>query len=153
MKKNNIYVTAAALLVLGVVTAMFVNQNNKMIEESAPIEQVLSATTFDWRFSAASTNNLDGNPQTDIFLTVTHSGQTVEQQVDTVDGSCSVLEGEGDALATGGVQCYAAGFGQQYRVVGDGYVFFVERKFFEEALPEIDPPVYEWEVVSEFTFS
>ncbi len=114
-----------------------------------------ATTTFAWRFEEAQTNNLDGIPQTNIYLTIEHSNKKIEQRVDTVDGSCSEMEGEkyeGDVSDTGNIQCYAAGLGQQYRITQSKYVFFVERKLFEEALPDTVAPVYEWEVVKEFSF-
>jgi len=154
MKNSTLIIVVSVVLALGAVY-LFTNKESRVTTESIQTEQVEGPTTFAWRFADSSTDNMDGLPQTDIFLSVTHSNQTVEGLVDTVDGGCSQLEGEsyeGDISAMGRIQCYAAGFGQQYRITQSSDVFFVERKFFEEAMPEIAPPVYEWEVVSEFSF-
>jgi hypothetical protein len=154
--KNPIFLVVGVVAVL-VVVALYLFNNSESVADVDVVqtEQRENPATFTWRFTDSSIDNLDGLPQTDIFLSVTYGTQTVEGLVDTVDGGCSQLDGErydGDISAVGRVQCYAAGFGQQYRVTQSSDVFFVERKFFEEAMPEIAPPVYEWEVVSEFSF-
>ena len=155
--KNPIFIIIGLIVVVIVVALYLFNNSESMADvEAVQTEQVESPTTFTWRFDEADTNNLDGNPQTNVYLTITHSNRTIERLVDTVAGSCSELEGEsyeGDISTAGKVQCYAAGLGQQYRITQSKYIFFVERKLFEEALPDVTPPVYEWEVVEEFSFT
>ena len=158
--KNPIFIIIGLIVVVIVVALyLFNNSESRAGAEAVQTEQTeqnQGPTTFTWRFDEADTNNLDGNPQTDVYLTITHSNRTIERLVDTVDGSCSELEGEsyeGDNSTAGKVQCYAAGLGQQYRITQSKYIFFVERKLFEEALPDVTPPVYEWEVIEEFSFT
>ncbi len=111
-------------------------------------------TSFAWRFEEAETNNLDGNPQTNVFVVVTHSTGLSFELVDTVDGGCSELADEkyeGDVSNTGKVQCYSAGLGQQYKITESEAGYSVERKLFEEALPNTESPDYEWEVIKEIS--
>ena len=154
--KNPILIIVAVVAIIAV-AAVYVYRSgtNEVLVSPAPIESTTEGTTFAWLFAEAKTKNLDGLAKTDIFLTITYNHRSIERLVDTVPGGCSLLEGqifEGDISTAGSVQCYSAGFGQQYRVTQSGNVFIVERKFFEEALPDITPSVYEWEAVSEFSF-
>ena len=116
MKKITLAVAVLALIVLA---ALFV-VNTKPAEDVPTQGTSNSATTtFAWRFEEAQTMNPDGMPQTNLYLTIEHSNKKIEQRVDTVDGSCSELEGEkyeGDVSNTGNIQCYAAGLGQRYRI-------------------------------------
>lgn len=113
-------------------------------------------STFAWRFEEASSLNLDGIPETDIFLDATYSDGTVETKLtDTVSSSCNELpEAEEDSVSNSTViQCYGAGLGFLFKItMGDGK-YFVERKQFEEASPEYEPPVSEYEVIAEFPLS
>ena len=114
-----------------------------------------TATTFSWRFAEAKSINPDGIPRTEIFLTLTRSTENKERLIDTVDGGCSDLgrEGRGDDISnTGDVQCYGAGLGQRYRITQQAdQTYIVERKLFEEALPDVSPQDYEWEVIEVFS--
>ena len=152
MKKITLAVAGLALIVL---VALFV-VNTKPTEEVPTQGTSNSATTtFAWRFEEAQTMNPDGMPQTNLYLTIEHSNKKIEQRVDTVDGSCSELEGEkyeGDVSNTGNIQCYAAGLGQRYRITKNEHTYSAERKLFEEAIPNVAAPVYEWEVVKAFVF-
>lgn len=157
MKNPTLIIVAVIASIALMAAYIFISGTGEVSVKPAPVvDSTIVETTFSWRFAEAKTNNLDGLPKTDIFLTITYNHRSIEKLVDTVDGGCSLLEGqifEGDISNAGSVQCYAAGFGQQYRVTQSKYVFFVERKFFEEASPDITPSVYEWEVVSEFSFT
>lgn len=135
-----------------------VEELNERLDESESEEEVEQEplSGFSWRFEEADTNNPDGNPQTEVYLTASYGDDDVEKLVDTVDGGCSELEGEsyeGDVSNTGKAQCYYAGLGQQYRIVESSDSYVVERKFFEEALPDYNPPASEWEVIADFAKS
>lgn len=109
--------------------------------------------SFNWDFEEASTLNLDDQPQTNIYLLATYENNTSERKlIDTVDGSCSELPGkhEGDISNTGKVQCYSAGLGQQYRITAGEESYLIERKLFEEALPDSPPINYDWEPLVQF---
>jgi len=109
-----------------------------------------SSADTSWVFEEASTNNLDGKPQTNIFLTVKKGDREIEQLIDTVDGDCSL--GRENMNEDIEVRCYYAGLGQWYRVnhVADD-TYLVERKLHEEALPDVDVKNYEWEIITKYT--
>lgn len=127
---------------------------NENLEEANAEAESEPLSGFSWRFVEADTNNPDGNHQTEVYLSANYEdGSRVEKLVDTVDGGCSELKGEsyeGDVSNTGKVQCYYAGLGQQYRIVESSDSYIVERKLFEEALPDHTPLETEWEVMTEF---
>lgn len=164
LNKNNFLLLIAflAILVGGyLVISLSVDEGssevaeiNENLEEANVEAESEPLSDFLWRFEEADTNNPDGNPQTKVYLTASYGEDVREEKlVDTVDGSCSELEGEsyeGDISNTGKVQCYYAGLGQQYRIVEDKDSYIVERKFFEEALPDYTPSPSEWEVIAEF---
>jgi hypothetical protein len=111
-------------------------------------------SSFNWDFEEDSTLNLDGQPQTSVYLLATYKSNLSDRKlIDTVDGSCSKLPGkyEGDTSNAGKIQCYSAGLGQQYRIVAGEKVYSIERKLFEEALPNASSTYYDWERVSEFS--
>ena len=114
------------------------------------------AVAYDWRFAEADTLNLDGNPNTNIFLEITYNnGEIEEKLIDTTHGGCNEIPdtGEDTALNSKMIQCYAAGLGHQYKITEGSESYMVERKTFEEAIPDSEPPAYEYEVVAEFSFS
>ena len=120
-----------------------------MVETEKPIP------TFSWRFEEADTNNPDGGPQTIIYLSAAYNGTSTEKHIDTVDGGCPELEGEkheGDISNTGKVQCYYAGLGQSYRIVKGEAAYMIEKKFWEEALPDTEPAPEQWEHMVAFYF-
>lgn len=111
--------------------------------------------TFAWRFEEADTNNPDGGAQTTIYLSASYNGTSTEKLIDTVDGGCFELEGEkheGDISNTGKVQCYYAGLGQSYRIVKTEAAYMIEKKFWEEALPDTEPEPEQWEHMVAFYF-
>lgn len=136
----------ALVLIVGAVAVWVgvMHQGDERIETEEATGPTKEPPLFSWRFEEAGTLNPDGNSQTEVLLTVTYpDGAVNEQRVDTVDGDCNVLADEDHA-----VQCYYAGLGQRYRITEEDGSFVVERKYFEEALPDIEPPEQEWEVVA-----
>lgn len=133
------------------------NEEEKVVELPLVVEEIKESENppvFSWRFAEADTNNPDGNQQTKVFLTARYEdGSRVEKLVDTVDGGCSKLEGDsygGDVSNPVKVQCYYAGLGQNYRIIEGKNSYSVEKKLFEEALPDTTPPNSGWEVLADF---
>lgn len=168
MKKNSFIILTIILIglivVLGIVFGMNIDSrtnNNSLLEETQNSDEILqpqvfeTPTEFSWHFEEADSFNLDGFLQTDIFLEIGYTNDATEKQlVDTVDGGCSELAGETydrDISNTGRVQCYYAGFGQQYRITQDEEAYFVERRFFEEFVPNVTPINYEWEIIADIS--
>lgn len=151
MKKTSLYLSVFIIVVIAVILLIIKPQSDTTVPPTTqPVPQSTSKPTFSWSFKKAATNNGDGLPQTEVHLIARRDGTTQERLIDTVDGGCSELIGEsyeGDISGAGKVQCYGAGFGQQYRIVASGKNYSVERKFLEEAIPNTPAVTYKWEAV------
>lgn len=113
----------------------------------------VGVSAFAWRFEQADSLNLDGIPETDIFLDATYqNGEVQTRLIDTVSSSCNELpDTEPDSVeGTTNIQCYGAGLGYRFKITRSDESYLIERKMFEEALPDYNPPVYEYETVMEF---
>lgn len=124
-------------------------------EKQGDVDMVsgVGVSAFAWRFEQADSLNLDGIPETDIFLDATYqNGEVQTRLIDTVSSSCNELpDTEPDSVeGTTNIQCYGAGLGYRFKITRSDESYLIERKMFEEALPDYNPPVYEYETVMEF---
>lgn len=129
------------------------NEKNKTPDTVQPSAEGTEPPVFFWRFEQADTLNLDGIPNTKVFLEATYSNGKVQGRlIDTNPGGCNELpDSEPDSLSgTKDVQCYVAGLGQRYKITKGVQSYEVKRKTFEEALPDYNPPAYEYDLVAEF---
>lgn len=110
------------------------------------------APVFVWKFEEADSLNLDGIPETNVIIEATYSGGNVETKlIDTTPGGCNALPDSRDNISGAeSIQCYSAGLGYHFRITKGDNSYTVERKTFEEALPDYEPPVYTYEVIAEF---
>lgn len=144
------------LLGFALLVAGFYAFNNYIYKEKqgdADMVSGIGVSAFAWRFEQADSLNLDGIPETDIFLDVTYqNGEVQTRLIDTVPSSCNELpDTEPDSVeGTTNIQCYGAGLGYRFKITRNDDLYLVERKTFEEALPDYNPPVYEYETVMEF---
>ncbi|MCF7831899.1 MAG: hypothetical protein K9M36_03380 [Candidatus Pacebacteria bacterium] len=122
------------------------------VTDSVSMHSTTQAPVFVWKFEEADSLNLDGFPETDIIIEATYSGGKVETKlIDTTPGGCNTLpDSRDDISGAETIQCYSAGLGYHFRITKGDNSYKVERKTFEEALPNYEPPVYEYEVVAEF---
>lgn len=114
---------------------------------------VVGEPTFTWMYEPDTTLNPDGFPRTVVSVVATYpSGASETKKIDTVDGSCNDLPDAevGSVSGTTTVQCYYAGFGYRFKITQGPVSYLVQRKEFEEASPDYNPPVAEYEVVAEF---
>ena len=164
MKKYaTILVALCAIASIATVVIVFETlQKNPQPEVGAQVPKVTipkKTTTpplsFTWIFEKAPSLNPDGINQTNVVLEVKYvDGTVVRKNIDTVDGSCNEVD-KADANITASstqIQCYAAGFGQWFKVTKGKTGYEVKRKNFEEATPEQTPTKYEYEVLTEFPF-
>jgi hypothetical protein len=112
------------------------------------------AKSFAWRYGNAG-EDAYGLSRTKIFLDISYeNGQTVSKVIDEVQGSCNDIDPSEDdkdmVVNTTKIQCYAAGFGEWYKIVKGDDSYEVRRKYFTEAEPDVLPPVYEYETVIRF---
>lgn len=108
---------------------------------------------FVWVYEKDDSLNLDGVPQTNIFLEARYSNGVIKRRlIDTTPGSCNdIADSDGDSITT--IQCYSAGLGYRFKVTKGETSYLVKRKIFEEALPNYTPPVYIYEVIGEFSLT
>ncbi|MBP6884069.1 MAG: hypothetical protein KBC06_02450 [Candidatus Pacebacteria bacterium] len=112
-----------------------------------------AASTFTWNFEKSDSLNLDGIPNTNIFLEIKYlDGMMENKLVDTTPSSCNELpDSSTDSVPNStDIQCYGAGLGYHFKITQGTNSYLVQRKKFEEELPDQKPPVYEYEVVAEF---
>lgn len=164
MKNNTLALILIAILaVLAIIvvriTANSIDDNIPTLYDEPSTEEFNETTeqrseaTFTWTFEDSEEQTLDGYNKQDVYVTAEFDNtETQRVFIETVDGGCSEIESdsyEGDVSNTGRVQCYYAGFGQQYRITGDSEQYYIERKYFEEGLPDVEPIEYQWEVLAE----
>ncbi len=154
-------IIALVLVIVAVVLALAVKhpaifrvntESVTVIEDEIPASEKNSpASAFAWRYEEGGVD-LDGFPKTRIFLDTTYQNGTVTASlVDEVQGSCNSIDPSADdkdiAAGSTKIQCYAAGFGEWYKLVKHDEGYKVMRKFFVEAAPDSIPPEYTYEVV------
>ncbi len=137
------------LAILAIILITIKNRPNTV----KPIESTSPATSFTWRYKKGA-NDLDGFPKTQIVLDVAYqNGKLISKDIDEVQGSCNHVDpsNEDTDKVTGStkIQCYAAGFGEWYKIVIGDQAYKVMRKNFVEAEPDSTPLHYEYEVVAE----
>ena len=110
------------------------------------------AVSFTWKYEKAESLNLDGMPNTNVFLTTRYAnGKWETILIDTTAGSCNDLpDREVDSALDSTVsQCYAAGLGFTFKVTKGEESYLVMRKEFEEGSPDYTPPKQEYKVIAE----
>lgn len=116
----------------------------------------ISEPVFSWRYEADDSLNGDGLPQTNVYLETSYSSlKKTSKLVATVPGSCNDLpDREKDsALNSSVAQCYAAGYGDLFKITKGERSYLVMRRVFEEGSPEYNPPVQPYKVVLEIPLS
>lgn len=111
---------------------------------------------FEWKFEEADSLNLDGNPEINVFLEAMYPNKVVQRKlIDTVPMGCNTLEDTKEIIALNSsvAQCYGAGLGYWFKVTKGENSYLVERKMFEEASPDYNPPASTYETILEFPLS
>ncbi len=146
------------LCIIGIISGFYALNNYIYKEKQAdPIETTNNALPpiFEWKYEEAKSLNLDGFPETNIFLKVTYPNGTIENRlIDTTPGSCNDLPDseEDNVINSTVIQCYSAGLGYTFKITKGIGSYLVMRKTFEEGLLDYEPPLYEYKVVAEFPF-
>lgn len=105
---------------------------------------------FEWKYS---TVDKEGIPYTAVSLLATYPDNTeVSKEIDTIEGGCNeYVEPDADVYRNSKmIICYYAGLGHYFKVIEGEGAYLVQRKVFEEASPEYNPPVEEFETIAEF---
>ncbi len=160
MKKILIVLLILALAALGVfaATRYLVNtenaphtgDNGTQPDQSEKIAVPQGQPTFLWEYDAYETPEIH---RTIISLTATYpDGTSRTKVVENIEGSCNELT-DPDTNAyehSTVIMCYYAGFGRYYKVMADDQGYTVERKEFEEASPDYNPPQEEYRSIMRF---
>jgi hypothetical protein len=125
------------------------------VTDSVSLEKNTDIPVFAWKYNEADSLSPDGTPETIIILSVTYSDGKVETKtIDTIAGGCNELSDSIDSVpGSKSMQCYSAGLGYRFKITKGNTSYLIERKTFEEALPDYNPPSYEYKVVAEFPLS
>jgi hypothetical protein len=110
----------------------------------------LGKPAFEWSYSYSSRSDI---PWTTVHITARYpDGATTTKQLETIEGGCNEYEKrDADVYPLSQmIICYYAGLGRYYKVVEEGNGYAVKRKTFEEATPDYNPPVQQFETVTTF---
>ena len=152
---NNLYIFN---LIIIIATLGFFVLYSYIYNEKQGEDKILESNQppiFLWEFEEADSLNLDGIPQTNIFLKATYSNGAVERKlIKTSDSSCNELPDneEGSVPGSASIQCYGAGLGYRLKVTKGAESYLVLQKKFEEASPEYNPPMHQYEIILEFPY-
>lgn len=104
-------------------------------------------TNFSWSHKIVDTNA--DYPKSLVSLYVTRADGSIESKIiSTVDGSCNeLLDAELGGLNSTQLLCYYAGFGYQFRIINLDGGYAVQQKEIEEASPDYNPPLAEFETI------
>lgn len=148
----------AVIIVLAVCFFLYKKYISPHVNTISTPEGNISSTidpVFLWSYKKDISLNLDGQPNTIIFLEAKYDNNSIlTKTIDSTPGSCNDLpESDRDSLlGTINIQCYSAGLGYRFKIIKGEEEYLVLRKTFEESLPAYTPPVYEYEVVASFPF-
>ena len=143
-------------LVLGIALITFaiglINQSRVQTVQESPVEETTPKGNprFTWDYT---TSEKDGIPQTAIAITANYpDGSTARKIVDVVEGSCNdYTQSDSDVYPDSTmIICYYAGLGRYYKVMASNGAYLVQRRVFEEASPDYNPPVTGYETVVSF---
>lgn len=114
----------------------------QMLPEGRPV--------FTWHYTPFAGEE---TPKTAITIRATYpNGEVVSKDIGIVEGGCNVYDNrDADVYKQSDmIICYYAGLGRYYKVVEGNGVYKVQRKIFEEASPDYNPPQQSFETVVEF---
>ena len=134
------------------------NENpDPLLQEQTETDQLeqesripLGAATFEWRYEPFTEDEI---PRSTINLVATYeNGNTEEKVVDTIQGGCNVYpEPDTDVYSDSEmIICYYAGLGHYFKIIESDDAYLVQRKVFEEASPEYNPPTESFQTIGQF---
>jgi len=159
MKTSTKIAITIAIAFIIILTVVVIKQNKSQAPIPADdnkvtvLEETSPVSTFTWRYQEAGEDKY-GLPLNNISLDAKYeNGKIVTIKVDQVQGSCNEIDMSKDdadiVKNSTKIQCYAAGFGQRYKIVKGINSYEVLRKYFVEAEPDSVPPDYKYEKVAE----
>lgn len=148
-----------AIAIIGFIIIRAVDSPSTTTLTPTEIEPVVDQTpqvapegdpTFTWSYVPSEKNEI---PQSTISLTATYpNGAKHTKEVETIEGGCNEHpDPDKDVYKQSQmIICYYAGFGRYYKVIKAPTGYAVQRKEFEEASPDYNPPKQEFKTVATF---
>lgn len=152
---RNIIAIAFTLLLGTLLLGFVITTINR--SRPAPVEDFVQtgapqgSPSFSWEYKTSE--NSDDIPQTEIMLAAYYpGGLIVRKGIDTIAGTCNEYsEQDADVYENSTmIICYYAGLGHYFKVVKSDENYLVQRKIFEEASPDYNPPVTGFETIATF---
>jgi hypothetical protein len=145
------------LIIVGLIYFGYKTYLNRNPEPSVEIKESTSNIDpiFTWKYEPDDSLNPDGLPQTNVYLEASYDGDVVRKLIFTAPGGCNDLpEKEKDSVPNSTVaQCYAAGYGDLFKITRGEKSFLVMHKIFEEGSPEYTPNETKYTAIAEFPFT
>lgn len=116
-------------------------------ETPAPVGEPM----FAWEYESLGEDEM-GILRTNIGIAATYpDGTVVRKELREVQGGCNDYpDPDRDTYEGMMIMCYYAGFGEYYKIVKTDLGYDVRRKEFEEASPDYEPPLMEYETIATF---
>ena len=150
-KQMKILIGLIILIVLALGIFYFTQKSKKDLHVVAPTPTDKTNARFEWVYE--SKGEKDGIPQTTVSLAGHYvDGTSDKTYIDDIEGGCNEYASPDKDVYKGSteIMCYYAGFGIYYKVVQSGEHYLVQKKEFEEASPDYNPPVQEFKTILQF---
>lgn len=146
------YIVAFAVVVCALaLSAVASLREGSRLQEGTPAPAAPEGNpAFEWSYRAFQREEI---PYSVISLSAQYpNGVRQVKEIETVEGSCNEYpEPDADVYPKSTqIICYYAGLGRYFKVIEKGGEYLVQRKEFEEASPEYNPPVQEFETIVRF---
>lgn len=150
--KKVLIIIGIIVVVAGAMVWYVIHGQKKPIEVTRPpVQHSAQGAIFSWSYAASGEDM--GIIKTAITLTAKYSdGASVTKSIATVEGTCNEYPSpDADVYEHSQmIICYAAGFGDYFKVIKTSEGYLVQRKEFAEASPDYNPPAQPFKTVAEF---
>ena len=162
MKINNKILFFSLIVILLIILFLYIEK--KPVRYSTPTifssqkqtSAEIQPPIFSWYFENSDKIDLDGLPETNIYLKAQYINNIIKNElIDTVQGSCNELLNykEGMLSNTQVIQCYAAGYGDRYKITQGTDSYLIEHQEFQEASPDYNTTPSSYKVIYQFPLS
>lgn len=113
-------------------------------------KEARGAPTFTWSYHTFEGTDF---PVTEISLTAAYEdGSSETKLIEKIQGSCNDYEDPDQMIYERSTMsmCYYAGYGHYYKVIEELESYAVQRRIFEEASPDYEPPILPFETIARF---
>ena len=142
--------SVALILIAGVGYQVLKKEPQIPLLETPTAKETHGTATFSWSYRTFEEESI---LYTELSLMAVYEDGTSEKKIiDTVEGSCNSYEDADSDIYERStmVICYYAGLGHYFKVVAGGNGYEVQRRIFEEASPDYDPPQEPYVTVGRF---